>query len=159
MKVKNLRFFTPEENQPIAVSLAKSKQLPTGHISPAGKLIFPFSTLEELGIEPENTRFQVGTDQGKRKIKNLYLVPTDAESSFSIVRTGRGYSLPLDVILMKGGIDFANQKFVYQASIFEYEGKPAYALEIKEEQLAEKVPYTGKPRGRRPAGQTTEAGV
>ncbi|WP_426293305.1 hypothetical protein ACN9ML_29310 [Dyadobacter endophyticus] len=157
MKGKNLRFFTPEENQPKAERREKSKQLPTGHITSTGKLVFPAATLSELGIEPENMHFQLGTDQGKRKIKALYLVPTGNEGAFNIVRTGRGYALPLDVILSKGGIDYASRKFIFTASIFLHEGSTAYALEISEEPQSEKAAYTGKPRGRKPASKNLEA--
>jgi hypothetical protein len=150
MPSKDIRFFSPEENEPKTKEKIQAKALPTGYISAAGKIIFPSATIEELGIEPENTKFQVGTDQGKRKIKNLYLIPTDQPSAFSIVRTGRGYSLPLEVILSKGGIDFNVNKYTFTASIFHHEGAVGYALTISPETVIEKAPYTGKPRGRRP---------
>ncbi|WP_138485266.1 hypothetical protein [Dyadobacter bucti] len=150
MKAKNIRFFSAQENEPKAEKKASTKSLPTGYISAAGKIVFPSAAIEELGIEPETTRFLVGTDDGKRKIKNLYLVPTDAQSAFSLVRTGRGYSLPLELILTKGGIDYSKQKYVFTASIFQHEDSVGYALEISPEQAIEKVPYTGKPRGPKP---------
>lgn len=150
MKAKNIRFFSPQENQAKTEKKPKAKSLPTGYISAAGKIVFPSATIEELGIEPDSTKFLVGTDDGKRKIKNLYLVPTDQQSAFSIVRTGRGYSLPLELILSKGGIDFKARKYVFTASIFNHDDAVGYALEITPEQPVEKVPYTGKPRGRRP---------
>ncbi|MEO6288248.1 MAG: hypothetical protein ABIO93_32935 [Dyadobacter sp.] len=150
MASKDIRFFSPKENQPIIKEKVQPKSLPTGYISNAGKIVFPSSTIEELGIDPENTKFRVGTDQGKRKIKNLYLISTDLESAFAIVRTGRGYSLPLEVILLKGGIDYTAQKYTFMASIFSHEGAVGYALAISAETPVEKVPYTGKPRGRKP---------
>jgi len=103
--------------------------------------------LEELAIDT-NTRFQVGTDQGKRKIKNLYLVPTGAESGFQLIRTGRGFSLPLELILSKGGIDYATQEYVFTASIFLYEDAPAYQLTFSTKEP--KPAYTGNSRGRKP---------
>lgn len=150
MKVKNIRFFTSQENEPTVEKQNKAKSLPKGYISAAGKIVFPSLAIEELGIEPDSTKFLVGTDDGKRKIKNLYLVPTDQEGAFAITRSGRGYSLPLELILSKGGIDYSNQKYVFTASIFQHEGLVGYALEISPEQASEKAPYTGKPRGRRP---------
>ena len=150
MASKDIRFFLPEENQPKTKEKVKAKALPTGYISNAGKIIFPAATIEELGIEPETTKFQVGTDQGKRKIKNLYLVPTDQQSAFSIVRTGRGYSLPLELILSKGGIDYNATKYTFTASVFDHEGKAGYVLAISPETIVAKAPYTGKPRGRKP---------
>lgn len=150
MASKDIRFFLPEENQPKTKEIVKAKALPTGYISSAGKIIFPAATIEELGIEPDSTKYQVGTDQGKRKIKNLYLIPTDQENAFSIVRTGRGYSLPLELILSKGGIDYNAAKYTFTASIFDHEGKAGYALAISPETIVAKAPYTGKPRGRKP---------
>ncbi|MCF2491501.1 hypothetical protein [Dyadobacter sp. CY347] len=150
MKAKNIRFFSPQENEQKAEKKAAVKSLPKGYISAVGKIVFPSVAIEELGIEPDTTKFLVGTDDGKRKIKNLYLIPTDQDSAFSITRSGRGYSLPLDLILSKGGIDYGNQKYVFTASIFQHEGSVGYALEISPEQAPEKAPYTGKPRGRRP---------
>jgi hypothetical protein len=130
MPPKDIRFFSPEENQPKSKETIKKKALPTGYISTKGKIIFPSATIEELGIEPESTKFQVGTDQGKRKIKNLYLIPTDGPNAFSIVRTGRGYSLPLEVILSKGGIDFNANRYTFTTSIFHHEGIVGYTLTI-----------------------------
>ncbi|MCF2491519.1 hypothetical protein [Dyadobacter sp. CY347] len=150
MKAKNIRFFSVQENKQKADKKAAAKSLPKGYISAAGKIVFPSVAIEELGIEPDTTRFLVGTDDGKRKIKNLYLVPTDQDGAFSITRSGRGYSLPLELILSKGGVDYSNQKYVFTASIFQHEGSVGYALEILPEQAPEKAPYTGKPRGRRP---------
>jgi hypothetical protein len=157
MAPKNIRFFSPQENEQKSEEKIKAKTLPTGYISAAGKIIFPSATIEELGIEPEKAIFQVGTDQGKRKIKNLYLIPTDGPNAFSIVRTGRGYSLPLELILSKGGIDYKAVRYTYTASIFHHEGAVGYALAISPEAVIEKAPYTGKPRGRKPKTEV-EAG-
>ncbi|QRR00115.1 hypothetical protein [Dyadobacter sandarakinus] len=156
MKAKSIRFFSPEENQAKQESTAKTKALPTGRISGSRKVLFPSATLEELGIESDNAWFQVGTDQGKRKIKNLYLVANDQQQGFQLVRTGRAYSLPLELILSKGGIDYQAQSYVFEASIFDHEGTPAYQLALAPESPQEKKPYTGKPRGRKPKNQQQE---
>jgi hypothetical protein len=150
MKARNIRFFSLQENEQKADKKTPAKSLPKGYISAAGKIVFPSLAIEELGIEPDITKFLVGTDDGKRKIKNLYLIPTDQDTAFSITRSGRCFSLPLELILTKGGIDYGSQKYVFTASIFQHEASVGYALEISPEQAAEKVPYTGKPRGRKP---------
>lgn len=156
MKTKSIRFFSPEENQTKTESPVKTKLLPTGRISASGRVLFPTATLEELGIEAENAWFQVGTDHGKRKIKNLYLVANDQQQGFQMVRTGRAYSLPLDKILSKGGIDYKAQNYVFEASIFDHEGSPAFQLALTGETPPEKQPYTGKPRGPKPKNQQAE---
>lgn len=155
MKIKSIKFFAPEENAPVQKSAPKAKPLPTGYISASGKLVFPSASLEELGIEAASSQFKIGTDEGKRKIKSLYLVPSEsAEKAFSFERSGRGgYVIPLALILKKGGIDFESAKVTFSVSLFHYdEGVVGYQLTF--ENSAPKPEYTGKPRGRKPRAAT-----
>ena len=149
MKANSIKFFSPEENV-VATKKSKEAPKPTGYISGTGKLVLPPKTLEELGIEPESTRFRIGTQDGKRTIKNLYLVPTtDQEGTFPMAKSGRGFSIPLENILRKGGIDFENTKYTFDITIFNYEeGTAGYELALTSS--APKPEYTGKPRGRKP---------
>ena len=152
MKLKVIKFFSPEENAPV-VKKTQPKQKLTGYISPIGKLVLPAKTLEELGIEAETTRFKIGTQEGKRTLKFLYLIPASEENgTFALLKTGRGYSIPLELILKKGGIDFEKTKYTFTVTPFNYEeGVVGYELAlISSEPKAE---YTGKPRGRKPAAQ------
>lgn len=149
MKARAIKFFSPEEN----VSVTKKPQekpKPTGYISSSGKLVLPPKTLEELGIEPETSRFKIGTQQGKRTLKYLYLIPSTEETgTFALTRSGRGYSIPLELILRKGGVDFENTKHIFEITLFNYEdGVVGYELELGTEEP--KPAYTGKPRGRKP---------
>jgi hypothetical protein len=73
MKLKAIKFFSPEENLP-KTKEANTAPLPAGYISNSGKLVFPATALGDLGIDPESTHFKIGTQDGKRKIKSLYLV-------------------------------------------------------------------------------------
>lgn len=151
MKIKAIKFFSPEENVPVQKPAAKVKPVPTGYVSAAGKLVFPSATLEELGIEAASTQFKIGTDEGKRKIKSLYLVPTQGpEQAFSFERSCRGgYVIPLAVILKKGGIDFENGKTCFSVRVFNHdEGVTGYQLSFEHE--GPKPEYTGRPRGRKP---------
>lgn len=155
MKIKSIKFFAPEENAPVQKATPKAKSLPTGYISATGKLVFPSATLEELGIEAASSQFKIGTDEGKRKIKSLYLVPSEsAEQAFSFERSGRGgYVIPLALILKKGGIDFQGAKVTFSVSLFHYdEGVVGYQLTF--ENSTPKPEYTGKPRGRKPKATT-----
>ena len=149
MKARAIKFFTPEENVSV-VKKAQEQPKPTGYISGSGKLVLPPKTLEELGIEAENSRFKIGTQQGKRTLKYLYLIPsTEEEGTFALTRSGRGYSIPLELILRKGGVDFENTKFVFEITLFNYEeGVVGYELALNTEEP--KPAYTGKPRGRKP---------
>lgn len=147
MKTKSIRFFAPEENQEQKAEKRVAKKL-SGKVSAAGRLGFTANIIEELGLDPEG-KFQLGSD-GKRKIKSLYLVPAQ-DGSFSFARVGRGLSLEVPVILKKGGIDFETNPYIYTITPFHYEGVTAYELEVEPEV---KVPYTGKPRGRKPKAVT-----
>ncbi|WP_310587795.1 hypothetical protein [Dyadobacter sp. CY312] len=121
MKIKPIKFFSPQDNTS-GQKAEKSKKLPTGYVSATGKLVFPKATLEELGIEATLPYFKIGTLEGKRKIKSLYLIPSDDEQgSFSLEKSGRGGVIPLSFILKKGGIDFESAKYTFTVSLFNYQ--------------------------------------
>jgi hypothetical protein len=99
MKQKAIKFFSPEENVPKTKAAEKAAPLPTGYISNSGKLVFPASALRDLGIDPESTHFKIGTQEGKRKIKSVYLVPVaSSDQTFSFEKSGRGHVIPLILI-------------------------------------------------------------
>lgn len=153
MKPKAIKFFSPEENVPKAKATDKAVPLPTGYISNSGKLVFPATALGDLGIDPESTYFKIGTQEGKRKIKSIYLVPSSSsDQTFSFERSGRGHVIPLAIILRKGGVDFENQKLVFKISTFEFD-QTTKGFELAIESEGSKPEYTGKPRGRKPRAQ------
>ena len=91
MKLKAIKFFSPEENVSKVKEAAKAVSLPTGYISNSGKLVFPATVLRDLGIDPESANFKIGTQEGKRKIKSLYLVlASNSDRTFSFEKSGRG---------------------------------------------------------------------
>lgn len=155
MKALKINFFSPAENsqpKPRAEKATKpTKQVLTGYISSSGKLVLPAKTVANLGVDLNDTPFKVGMDQGKRKVKSLYLVPTrsDAET-FSFEKAAKSYTLALPYIFKKSGVDFSKTKYAFSIRLFEYEGTTAFALLLAPEAAAAKVPYTGKPRGRKP---------
>ncbi|OIN58655.1 hypothetical protein [Arsenicibacter rosenii] len=149
MKEKELRFFSVEENsKPGPKKETKEVEL-TGTISAFGKLVFPSKTVEQLGINPETAAFKIATQAGKRKIKSLYLIPdTDGGAdTFKMEQTGRGYCIPLALILQNNGVDFSKSKFNFTVKPFEYGNITGYELQIEDQ--APKPEYTGKPRGRK----------
>lgn len=150
MKVKSIKFFSPEENVSKTKAAEKAQPLPTGYISNSGKLVFPATALSDLGIDPETTHFKIGTQEGKRKIKSIYLIPAvNSDQTFSFEKSGRGHVIPLAVILKKGGISFDGEKLIFKISTFDFnETTKGYELAIETE--APKPEYTGKPRGRKP---------
>lgn len=135
-----------------------AKPIPaTGYISATGKLVFPAKTIAQLGFEPENSQFKIGTQEGKRKIKSLYLVPvTDGESeSFSLEKAAKSYTISLALILQKGKIDYAQTKYIFTVNPFDYEtGVTGYELLLADQ--TPKAPYTGKPRGRKAQPKTID---
>lgn len=149
MKLKAIKFFSPEENVSEVKETRKEAPLPTGYISNSGKLVFPAVALRDLGIDPEFADFKIGTQEGKRKIKSVYLVPAaKSDQTFSFEKSGRGHVIPLATILKKGGVDFESQKLVFKISTFDFDqATKGYELTIEAE--APKPEYTGKPRGRK----------
>jgi hypothetical protein len=149
MKANTIKFFSPEENVAVTKK-AKSQAKPTGYISGTGKLVLPPKTLEELGVEPLSTRFKIGAPEGKRTLKFLYLVPsTETEGTFAMTKSGRGFSIPLDLILKKGGVDFEKTKYTFEITLFNYE-EGVVGFELALNSSEPKPEYTGKPRGRKP---------
>jgi hypothetical protein len=153
MKVKAIKFFTPQENTPKTDKVKAQPKL-TGYISAAGKLVLPSGTIEQLGIQPDATRFKIGAQEGKRKLKFLYLIPSsDHSASFALVKSRRGYVIPLEIILKNGGVDYANSKYTFTISTFDYEeGVQGYELALNDSEP--KPEYTGKPRGRKAKVET-----
>jgi len=150
MKLKAIKFFSPEENVSKTKVVEKAAPLPTGYISNSGKLVFPASALRDLGIDPESTYFKIGTQEGKRKIKSVYLVPAaSSDQTFSFEKSGRGHVIPLALILKKGNVNFESEKLIFKISTFDFDQTTkGYELAIETE--APKPEYTGKPRGRKP---------
>jgi hypothetical protein len=149
MKIKAIKFFSPEENVSKAKAAEKAPPLPTGYISNSGKLVFPATALSDLGIDPETTHFKIGTQEGKRKIKSIYLIPAaSSNQTFSFERSGRGHVIPLAVILRKGGINFDGEKLIFKISTFDFDQTiKGYELAIAAD--VPKSEYLGKPRGRK----------
>lgn len=107
--------------------------------------------MANLGVDLNATPFKVGMDQGKRKAKSLYLVPTSSDSeTFSFEKAAKSYTLALPYILTKSGVNYTKTKYAFTIRLFEYEGTTAFALQLAPEAAEAKVPYTGKPRGRKP---------
>ncbi|SFF36506.1 hypothetical protein [Spirosoma endophyticum] len=156
MKPKTIRFFSPQDNalaKPTKTKKGKeAKPIKLeGYISPTGKLVFPAKTIDQLEFQADSARFQIGTDQGKRKIKTIYLVPTqdDQDESFTLLKAAKSYIIDLAFILQKGGIAYKTTKYLFSLSPFPYqEGVIGYSLALQTSDL--KPAYTGKPRGRKP---------
>lgn len=150
MKLKAIKFFSPEENVSKTEVVEKAAPLPTGYISNSGKLVFPASALRDLGIDPESTNFKIGTQEGKRKIKSVYLVPAaSSDQTFFFEKSGRGHVIPLAVILKKGNVNFESEKLIFKISTFDFD-QNTKGFELAIETEAPKPEYTGKPRGRKP---------
>lgn len=155
MKALAINFFSTAENSPTKAKRSKSakpvKVELTGYISSTGKLTLPAKTVANLGINLDDTLFKVGMDQGKRKTKSLYLVPASgSEETFSLEKAAKSYTLSLPVILTKSGVNYAQTKYAFTIHLFDYNGSTAFELKLAPEAGQAKVPYTGKPRGRKP---------
>ncbi|UFH52243.1 hypothetical protein [Spirosoma sp. KNUC1025] len=160
MKAKQIRFFSPNENSEATKKEKKvtAKAEPVkGYISAAGKLVFPDKAIAQLGFDPNNKQFKVGTQDGKRKIKSLFLIPAEAgqDEAFEMTKGAKSYSISLSFILQKGGIDFAAEKYGFTIKPFDYEGGVT-GFELKLASESPKPEYTGKPRGRKRQAPVSE---
>ncbi|WP_018620907.1 hypothetical protein [Spirosoma luteum] len=160
MKAKQIRFFSQNENSETKQSKTKTEAKPTpatGYISTAGKVVFPNKTIDQLGFDPQDSWFKVGTQEGKRKIKSLFLVPgtSGQEEVFELEKAAKSYSISLPYILQKGGIDYSNTKHTFTVKPFDYDGN-VQGFELKLASDTPKAAYTGKPRGRKRAAATAE---
>ncbi|WP_080238604.1 hypothetical protein [Spirosoma rigui] len=158
MKDKAIRFFSPQENTATKPGKAGAKPVKLeGYISTTGKLVFPTKTMNQLELEADSIRFRIGTQEGKRTIKSLYLVPTHdpAVEAFALKKAAKGYTIPLGLILQNGGIDYSLTSYTFTISPVDLEdGLVGYELRLQN--AAPKPVYTGKPRGRKPK-QTQQA--
>ncbi len=160
MKAKQIRFFSLDENSESKKKSEKSVAKPspvTGYISSTGKLVFPAKSISQLGLDPSNNQFRVGTQDGKRKIKSLYLIPASEgqEGTFELEQGAKSYAISLPFILQKGGIDYAETKYNFTVKSFDYDDSvTGYELKLNDE--SPKLPYTGKPRGRKKLNPSAE---
>ena len=160
MKTKQIRFFSPNENNESKKKTKKSvsKAAPVkGYISATGKLVFPNKTISQLGFDPQTNRFQIGTQEGKRKIKSLYLIPGSdgQQETFELEKGAKSHGISLPYILQKGGIDYADTKHTFTVKAFDYQnGVTGYELKLATESA--KAAYTGKPRGRKRQASAAE---
>ena len=151
MKTTALRFFSPQDNSESKVKSTPKTVTLTGYLSPAGKLVFPAKTVSQLDFDPNAPRFTIGAQEGKRKLKSLYLIPADDESpeTFELTKAAKSYTISLARILQKNGIDYVKNKYTFTVKPFRHDdGVAGYELQLNDS--APKPAYTGKPRGRKP---------
>lgn len=155
MKMKALRFFSPEDNiVKVEGEKKQIKPIPTGYISKAGKLVFPMRSLTLLEFNPDTIAFQIGAEEGKRKLKSIFMVPAKAgdDKAFTLTKSAKSYSIPFEVILKRRGVDYNSTKYIFDIVSFEYEeGVLGYELQLSEE--APKPPIEEgvvRRRGRKP---------
>ena len=152
MKDKAIRFFTPQENAVTKPNKSVAKPVTLeGHISTTGKLVFPAKIMDQLELEADSVRFRIGTPEGKRTIKSLYLVPTHDPNvgAFPLKKAAKSYTIALGLILQNGGIDYSLTNYTFTISPVDLEDG-LVGFELRLQDAAPKPAYTGKPRGRKP---------
>ncbi|MFD2570313.1 hypothetical protein ACFSUS_06685 [Spirosoma soli] len=159
MKAKAIRFFSIKENSEPKEKSPSEPVAITGYISTSGKLVFPIKSVAQLSFDPESTRFKIGVQEGKRKVKSLFLIPTtndDQSEAFEMLKAAKSYTIPLSFILKKSGIEYDNMKYTFTIKPFEYDGDVT-GYELLLDDQAPKAEYTGKPRGRKRKADDTVA--
>lgn len=139
MKIPEIRFFSHEENESTKVKEEVAIQ-PTGYISATGKIIITQSTADEVGLKPSESAFRVGMPENKRKLKSLYVIPTQKgeDGVFEMTESGRNYFIALGVILENSGVDFRNNKYTFDINPFQYDGDVT-GYELKLDQPIPKI--------------------
>lgn len=149
MNLDDIRFFSPQENKAErkARTKAEADTQATGYISATGKVIIPQKTAEEVGLDTGHTTYMVGTQQNKRKLKSLYVIPAsgDVEGTFEMQSSGRNNFIPLGVILEKSGVDYQNSKYTFDVSPFVY-GDNIKGVELKLNAPTPKAKRAGRKR-------------
>lgn len=156
----DIRFFTQADNKSTAQT-AKAKKgakpVPlTGYVSATGKLVLPAKTVQAIGNTSSLQAVRVGSPAGKRKLAVLYLIPTDKQDTdgFPVVFAAKSVTIDLGQILHDGRIKYKTEKYDFTLMPFPYEaGVTGYELELTTRSNKPKVPYMGKPRGRKPKAQ------
>jgi hypothetical protein len=159
MKATTLRFLSPSENAQPKKSKPQ-KVVFTGYISGAGKLVFPDKTTAGLDVDLSDAAFKIGVQEGKTKATSIYMVPAtdDDQDTFSLQRAAKGYTLLLAGILKNIGVDYVKNKQRFVIRTVDLNGIDALELQLQVKETGEpKAPYTGKPRGRKPAGEAAAA--
>ncbi len=147
MNLDDIRFFSPQENK--AEKQAKVKEETdapaTGYISATGKVIIPQKAAQEVGLNTEHTTYMVGTQQNKRKLKSLYVVPASGhtEGAFQMQSSGRNNFISLGVILEKSGLDYQNNKYTFEISPFVF-GDDIKGIELKLNKPTPKTKRAGR---------------
>lgn len=149
----NFHFFSPSDNVEKQAKKTKNNEtILSGYISRSGKLVFPPAIQTSLPVSLKETKVRIAVEEGKTKIKKLYILPsTNAENGFPVEETPRGYIISLGEILMNGGVTFDKKKYTFSILSFKYDESIGMQLTIHETENPKKgVEYTGKKRGRKP---------
>ena len=152
MNLDDIRFFSPQENKAERKTRAKeeTETQATGYISGTGKVIIPQKAAEEVGLNTEHTTYMVGTQQNKRKLKSLYVIPASGqtEGAFEMQSSGRNNFISLGIILEKSGLDYQNNKYTFDINPYVF-GDDIKGVELK----LNKPTAKAKRAGRKPKNQ------
>ncbi|MPR32930.1 hypothetical protein [Salmonirosea aquatica] len=147
MNLDDIRFFSPQENKAERKTRTKEEtDAPaTGYISATGKVIIPQKAAEQVGLNSEHTTYMVGTQQNKRKLKSLYIIPASGhvEGAFEMQSSGRNNFIALGVILEKSGLDYQNNKYTFDINSFVY-GDDIKGVELKLNKPTPKAKRAGR---------------
>jgi hypothetical protein len=150
----DIRYFSPEENtKPRAKRTVRKPVKVTGYISSGGKIVLPQKSVSQLGIDLGSTRFKVGTEGGKRKIKSLIMVPAgDEAGTFAFSKAAKSYTMSMAVILGKNGVEYSSKKYTFTVTPLSVDDSTS-GYELKFDDPTDKPAYTGKRRGPKPKNQ------
>ena len=120
MKKPELKFFTREENEEIKNPFDIKK---LGRITKDGKLTFSAELVTAMNVLPDFTKFLIATDLGKRKMSNLYLIPSTESGAFDLELVGKRFFISISKILKDANVSFEKQKITFKVEQFNHTDK------------------------------------
>ena len=156
-----IQFFTHADNI-LSEKNTRPSEKPKeviGYISRTGKLVFPKAIHADLPFQLDSGQVLVGTQEGKRTLKKLYIIPADdKQDGFTSEVTPRGFVLDLANVLANAGITYSTRKYNLYIQPYSYENRTGMEISIKEMAPLneEKKEYTGKKRGPKPKAALVE---
>ncbi|GAB1405148.1 hypothetical protein MASR1M74_23270 [Lentimicrobium sp.] len=98
-------------------------------IHKTGKLGFSSNAIEKLSLNTDKT-VSIAINEEDEEDENLYIVINEStqEGAFKVSKAGEYFYLNTKAFFDSFGIDYRNEKIIYDIVDFEYEGQKLYKL-------------------------------
>ena len=98
-------------------------------IHKTGKLGFSSNAIDKLSLSTDKT-ISIAINEEDKEDENFYMVVNESqqESSFKLSKAGNYFYVNTKALFDSLGIDYRNEKIIYDIVDFEYEGTNMYKL-------------------------------